>query len=243
MQNSNEKVRFTDFPTEKHELAFNKITTQLIEQEALGILLIGSLAAGDAKEDSDIDIFVIRENIPADGEHKIIDGVEVQILWRTPKYLDKALDMKNVSAAMLRYNKIVYDPEGILKKAQEKLETKFAGSYPIDEDEIIALRIFLTALPEEMASIRQDYYFFNYIFYNRIQRLISDFYELKRLWKPRPKYIIKELKKIDEEFYELILKAYEISDIEDKIELIEKISHKCLDLTDGPLSEGLYKIF
>lgn len=243
MQNSHEKIKFADFPTERHELAFNKITTQLIEQEVLGILLIGSLAAGDAKEDSDIDIFVIRENIPADGEHKIIDGVEVQILWRTPEYLGKALDMREVCVTMLRYNKIVYDPEGILKKAQEKLERKFAGSYPINQDEITALRIFLTTLPGELASIRQDYYFFNYIFYNRIQRLISYFYELKRLWKPRPKYIIKELKKIDEEFYELILKAYEESDIEEKIELIEKISQKCLDLTDGPLYEGLYKIF
>ncbi len=233
-----------DFPTEMHRTAFDKILWKLTERrDVKGIWVIGSLASGNAKESSDIDLYVISEKIPGDGEILIIDGIEIQIQWRTPEHLKKVLDLKQVSTTMLRYNKSVYDPCGILKDAEKKLKEKFAGPYPLDDSEITAIRIFLSTLLEEMKEIEEDPYYFNYIYYDRIHRLILYFYELNRLWKPLPKYIISNLKETDKEFYKLICKAYEVTEIEEKTELIAKISGKCLALTDGLLYEGLYRIF
>jgi len=239
--NIGEKV---NFPTERHGKVFDKVLRKLIEKKDVkGIWIIGSLASGNARESSDIDLYVVSEKIPGDGEISIIDGIEVQIQWRTPEHLKKVLGLKQVSTTMLRYNKIVYDSDGILKDAGEKLKEKFSGPYPLDNSEITAIRIFLSSLQKELKEIENDPYYFNYIYYDRIHRLISYFYELNRLWKPVPKYIIGNLKDIDKEFYKLVCKAYEVTEIEKKTELIAQISGKCLALTDGPLYEGLYRIF
>ncbi len=239
--NIEEKVKF---PTERHRKAFDKVLWELTQKrDVKGIWIIGSLASGNSRESSDIDLYVISEKIPGDGEILLIDGIEVQIQWRTPKHLKKILDSKQVSATMLRYNKIVYDPYEILKDAGENLKEKFSGPYPLDDSEITAIRIFLSSIQKELKEIEEDPYYFNYIYYDRIHRLISCFYELNRLWKPVPKYIINNLKDIDKKFYELVCKAYEVIEIEEKTELITQISGKCLNLTDGPLYEGIYRIF
>ena len=231
------------FPTENHKIAFYEITEKLIEKKDVrGILLIGSLACGDGREKSDIDLYVISEQIPGDGEILIIKGIEIQIQWRTIEHVKEVVNGKNVATTMMRNSRIIYDPAGILKEVTEKLSKKFSYPYLLEDAEITAIRIFLSGLSEEMQEI-EDGPYFNYIYYDRISRLISYFYPLKRLWKVRPKYIIRELKNIDYEFYNLICMAYEVKDRTEKIRMIGKISEKCLGLTDGPLYEGLYKIF
>jgi len=115
--------------TSKHQ----RIGRELVEKyksnkNVVGIYFFGSMATGKVKENSDIDIEIIFRKMRKEYELKKnrIEGVHIDLSCFSLKGFNEEF-YKNThrTYSVIGKNKIVYDPEGILKKAFNYVEKYF----------------------------------------------------------------------------------------------------------------------
>lgn len=153
------------------ELIRQKENIRLIEQyleiirrrvNVRGMMLFGSVARGDAKPyksyESDIDLIVISEDLPADLEKRLLYKIEietgtksrVQAIWMTPKELEEHIEAKSGYVLDAFYEGIIlYDPAGFLERKKAKLteelnkkkvsKLKWGYSWNIKAGEVVEL--------------------------------------------------------------------------------------------------------
>lgn len=153
------------------ELIRQKENIRLIEQyleiirrrvNVRGVMLFGSVARGDAKPyksyESDIDLIVISEDLPADLEKRLLYKIEVetgtksrvQAIWMTPKELEEHIEAKSGYVLDAFYEGIIlYDPAGFLERKKAELmeelnkkrvsKLKWGYSWNIKAGEVVEL--------------------------------------------------------------------------------------------------------
>ena len=136
--------------------------------------ILGPNASGKSNFESDIDLFVISDNPPGDAEISVIDSIQVQIQWRTPKAFGRII-RKIKTTTMLRTRKILFDPRGILVKAGQERDSKFSRSSPIDKEELKIIRLYLTYIFNDLKKIED----FPELF--RAKKILHDLCRIKQL--------------------------------------------------------------
>lgn len=153
------------------ELIRQKENIRLIEQyleiirrrvNVSGVMLFGSVARGDAKPyksyESDIDLIVISEDLPADLEKRLLYKIEVetgtksrvQTIWMTPKELEEHIEAKSGYVLDAFYEGIIlYDPADFLERKKAELmeelnkkkvsKLKWGYSWNIKAGEVVEL--------------------------------------------------------------------------------------------------------
>jgi|SRR3989344_602245 len=113
---------------EKHNSVLNKLLAKYKSDEnVIGIYLFGSLSKNIATEKSDIDLEIIFKKRRKDYEllHKKIDGIKVDLsLYDKKKFLHDFIKRPYNQYAALN-NKILYDPDGILKRYLRDIKQYF----------------------------------------------------------------------------------------------------------------------
>ena len=112
--------------TLKDEIAEEVIEEFKKDSSVVGIEICGSLARGEIRADSDIDIEVISENIE---KHQFIEefrqGIKVDISTTPLRVILESVETHPYLHYTSLLTKIVFDPKGILKQIRDRLDLYF----------------------------------------------------------------------------------------------------------------------
>ncbi len=209
----------------------NSATITFIEElkkrpDVLGVIMFGSWARGNNREDSDVDLVVIlKEGFRRTVEYR--DGQAFEIIYTTPKsVVDFWEGHKDGCYDLWKVAKILFDRDGtMLGLKQKAMSIIEGGKKEIDPYQIGQYRF---SMEDEIRSaerlFEKDPTTANLLLYKTVLFLMELFFNLKKLWTPAPKQILGEIKIKNPELYSL-LNEFFVGNIsfQKKIDLVKKI--------------------
>ena len=105
----------------------NLIKKYRSQRNVIGIYIFGSLAKGNAHQNSDVDIEIIfkKGKKPYELKKKVIDKIQVDLsCYDQNQFIKDFSKYPYLQYAALNY-KILYDPEGIIKKQLKEIKKYF----------------------------------------------------------------------------------------------------------------------
>ena len=133
----------------------NEIVKQLVveaesDSNICGFLLIGSVATGTQREDSDIDVItILQTNTPASGiNNTVVDGIKVGAFFLTYDVLAHSVETVPYLLHPFGEAKLLFDRDGRIKDMLERI-----GNYYSDHPEIVSeWNSYYEQLKEEKAQ-------------------------------------------------------------------------------------------
>ncbi|MFN3188284.1 MAG: nucleotidyltransferase domain-containing protein [Candidatus Paceibacteria bacterium] len=210
----------------------NEVTEKFIEtlkndENVSGVILFGSWARGNNRQDSDVDLVVILEN-GYQRTHEKVGNQNFEIIYTTA---DSALEywkQKPDDAANLwEVAKILFDRYGKVSEIKLSiLNFLSTGKKLIDEKSKAQLRFSAEDTLLSVKSLRvTNPATAMLVLEKTVLTLTEQYFDLKQLWTPAPKQRILKIKELDPDFYSLLNNYYSESvKLERKIELAGKIT-------------------
>ena len=115
-------------PKKHSEVAEGIVDRYRGDENVVGVYFFGSMATGEVREDSDIDVEVVFREREKDYElvNERIEGIDIDLsCFSLEGFLKEFYEKTHRAYSILGKNKIVYDPEGVLKKAFAHVEKYF----------------------------------------------------------------------------------------------------------------------
>lgn len=195
-------------------------------QDILGIILFGSRASGDFREDSDVDLIVIQK-VGSLRTIEYSDSIAFEITYTTP---EKAIDFwKNNPDDcywLWKSGKIILDRNETIKRLREEANNIINnGKKPLDDTQIKHLHFDAKDQIKAAKKIAENEIFTaNLILTQKVYKLTELFFDIRQEWTPPPKHIISGVEKISEEMSNLLKEFYKPQqEFDKKLELAEKI--------------------
>jgi hypothetical protein len=197
-----------------------------LRDDVVGIVLFGSWARGNNRDDSDVDLIVIvNDRYQRAVENR--DGQMFEIIFTTGKSaLDYWKSHRDDCAGLWEVAQILYDKDGTVKELQNEVEAFLKeGKQPINELQLGQFRFDA----EDQVKVSgllfdNDQTTANFILTNKIFALTGLFFDIRQLWTPAPKQRLQKIKEIKPELYIALHDFYSESvTFKDKLEIAKKI--------------------
>lgn len=194
--------------------------------DVLGVILFGSWARGNNRPDSDVDLLVIL----SEGFQRAIEERDKQvfeIIYTTSEAaLDYYKDNKDQAYELWKVAKVLYDRDGTVQNLKSEVDELLGpGKKIIDNQQIRQLRFDAEDQIKYVEFVlAKDPTTANLILANKVFGLTEVFFDLRQIWTPAPKQRLEEIKKMEPEFYSLlVLFNQEHKLTKEKIEIAKKI--------------------
>ena len=226
--------------TRKHYEVIEKVVNKLKEQEnVIGIVLFGSLANETSHTYSDIDLFVIGHNELHRTESFNQDGIQVQIIWRSPNLFKEKIMIRTKTYPISNSCKILYDKSGEISEVVElsKKQMKL-GPIKLTEQEKIS----------KLADLSIEYYTIKGIIENgniaaaihMINELvivgIELYYDTKGHFLLSLKHLISDLKLKSNNLGMLAESILMETEVNKKMDMFYRFRKEILDIFGGEIS-------
>lgn len=193
----------------------------------LGIALYGSYAKGTQREDSDVDLMVLlrRKN----KQVLIVDSGELTFEINFSTVKEEINSYKNDLDKVVRFwdqAKILYDPEKQLERFRaEAMRFKKSGKARL-KDEVIQKILFNFEDQINFISAKstEDLPTAIFMFNSLVYVFLDQYFDLCQLWKPAPKEILGNLRKVDPDFAEKIDQIMMNSELKVRINVFKEIA-------------------
>ena len=192
----------------------------------MGIILFGSRARGDHREESDADLVVILNN----GYRRAVEnhhGLNFEIIYTTA---EASLEFwsNNLDDAYNLWDgaKVVYQRNNEIECLRDKALKLFENGKPIiddhrrkqmcfdAEDQIRFIEDILDSDPLNAEFLLSD----------KISLLTAWFFDLRALWTPAPKKRLEEINRLAPHYYDLLKEFYSTNlSTKQKVELAKKM--------------------
>ena len=179
-------------------------------KDVVGVILFGSWARGNNRENSDVDLVIILE----DGYKRCIEnrnGQVFEIIYITEKgAFDFWESNKDDAYGLWSVAKILFDRDGRIQTLKDKITTvleqgkKDINSLQIEQYKFDAED--LTNYAEEIG--RADPLTAKLLIFNKVFVLTEMFFDIRKMWTPAPKQRLQKIKEINPAFYDLLEKFY-----------------------------------
>ncbi len=179
--------------------------------DVFGILLFGSRARGDNRDDSDVDLLVIVKH----GFHRIVEeraNLAFEIIFTTE---DEAISFwranSDDAAELWRTAKILFDRNGTMQRLQNVgAEILSQGKAPLPAELLAHVRFDIgDQLKAIEAFASRDPVTARLLLSDKMLQLTELYFDTRQLWTPPPKQRLAVIKKIDSRLYDLIVKYYQ----------------------------------
>ena len=211
-------------------LFMNEDTKLFIEElkvrpDVLGVIMFGSWARGNNRQDSDVDLIVIlTEGYRRTVEYKNNQAFEI-IYTTTKSALEFWQSKKDDCFGLWSVAKVIYDKDGTIEELRQKAKDILKeGKKPIDEyqkgqykfsaeDEIRAVEKMVDT-DEATANLVLTY---------TVQNLTVLFFDLRQMWTPAPKQRLSKIAEVDPNIGALFSRFYKSNLLNEKTELAKGI--------------------
>jgi predicted nucleotidyltransferase len=226
-----------------HEEIINQVVEEYKKKpHVIAILLYGSHALGIAKPDSDIDIYVVTNRRVAQRSKKTtIKGVEVGIMvhhfaWLVPQIVYR---YKPVLVRNYKESKILHCTDAGVKFIKKLAEIVFKeGARPANETSIIFMRKRITHLAGDSVKLAaKDPLTALHVMNVAFHTIITTYYRLHLWVRTKRTYVLKEIKKGDNFFYQLITEYLKEYDPPKKAIILDKMAQYTLEPVGGFLPD------
>lgn len=206
----------------------NKATKNYLEElkaddNVIGVVLFGSWARGNNREDSDVDLLILVQ----DGFKRTVaerDGQMFELIYTTPdaalKYykdhLDDTFGLWSVAKTLLSKDSAVETLRASVDEvlADGKPEIPHTQKEQIHFDKRDKLKYIKSIYNEDPTTS-------NLMLFNTVLELTEVFFDLKREWTPAPKQRLQRISELNEAFSTLLREFYlESTVIERRWELV-----------------------
>ena len=206
-----------------------------------GIILFGSLAQGKPHSYSDIDLYVIGEKQKDRVTCQMIEGVPVQIQYRSVEDFKVKILKKTRSKPLCLTGKILYDPTGLVDE-NFKLAREYAlrdGPLKMSEEEIKMGQISLSQDVKSVRGLNEQGNFSGAVILMQelLIQALDLYYDYNSWWRPQNKQLIEDLKERDPEMGKTAEGVLIGKKIEDKMENLTEIREQILGILGGEIGE------
>lgn len=225
--------------TGKHTEVIEEVLNKLKKQEnVIGVLLFGSLANETSHAYSDIDLFVVGHNELHRTECFNQDGIQVQIIWRSPNLFKDKIMKRTRTYPISNSCKILYDKSGEISEIVELSKKQIElGPIKLTEQEKIS----------KLSDLSIEYYTIKGIIENgniataihMINELvmvgIELYYDVKGYFLLSQKHLIADLKLKSNNLGVLTENILMETDINKKMNIFHRFRKEILDISGGEI--------
>lgn len=206
---------------EKVQLVLDRFTHPFRnDPNVVGILLTGSYAHSTPDSYSDLDVYIITNELDwRERGNTFIDGYEIEYFINPTKqvnaYLDEdETDLRPVTAHMFSYSKILYRKEmttnpmdQLIERAKEILEK------PLPELDEVTRELARYGFDDGVKDLldsksSKDLLAYHIMAHNMIKQVVTIFYRVKNVRQEKSKRMSEQLKKIDGQFLGLLVAVF-----------------------------------
>jgi hypothetical protein len=193
--------------------------------DVLGILLFGSRARGNNREDSDVDLLVIVKH----GFHRIVEeraNLAFEIIFTTE---DQAISFWRANpddtAELWKTARILFDRNGTMQRLQNVgAEILSQGKAPLPAEQLAHIRFDIGDQVKAIEAFAySDPVTARLLLSAKMLYLTELYFDIRQLWTPPPKQRLAVIKEIDSRFYDLIAKYYEAPSLSMQIDAFKSI--------------------
>ena len=212
------------------------------KKNILGILVGGSYINGNLSKNSDIDIFIVMENIKwREKGIKIFNGVEVEYFLQPYcqilKYFERESEsLKRTTISVFSSGKILFDPQNKVKKLVQiakKLSSKKLPKVPKAKVDLIKYFVEDNLKDLSDAVENEDFVLANLIINFLFYDILENYFLIDRFPKPKSKYLLNGIK--DENFKERVRTFLNSNSIETRTTSINELAEYFLKNYGGRL--------
>lgn len=210
-----------------------KIIADYIEElkkqdNILGILIFGSYARGEQRENSDVDVFaLVKDGTWRDVE--VRDGQVFEMVYSSPNNARQFYETNpNDAVQQWTDGEVVYDPDGEMEKMREfVLAIKEKGKKAIDEKQMRHLQFDAEDKVRAIEAVQINDLATASLQLSRLgNEMLEIYFDLHQLWTPAPKQQLKYLRANDKEMSQSFDDFFREQDFNARLEDIRKIIGK-----------------
>lgn len=194
-------------------------------EEILGILVFGSYARGDQRENSDVDVLALvnegawRDVITKDGQ--IFEMVYASLADA------KSFYEHNPNDAVQQWNdgQIVYDKNGVMKELQTFVyHLRDRGKPTLDKKKVAHFKFDKEDKISALESLKNtDFATANLYLQNLALETLALYFDLRQIWTPAPKQRLKYLRKNDSTIGKLYDDFYLSQNFDQQLSIVKEI--------------------
>ncbi|MDB5245511.1 MAG: hypothetical protein JWN90_616 [Parcubacteria group bacterium] len=191
----------------------------------LGLSVFGSWARGDNRPDSDIDIFILTENLER-REIEEMGDVTLEIVYASEEEARKfAFKRMDSFLNMWRDAEIVFDKTGGLARLKEfAAETEAAGKPALQPWELKHRQFDIEDSIRAVAHMSETDQSTAEMFLQRtVYNLLQFYFDKNRIWSPAPKKQLVWMRANDPGMADTFDAFYAAASMQDKLELAEAL--------------------
>ena len=196
-------------------------------KNVVGVILFGSWARGNNRENSDVDLVIILE----DGYQRCIEnrnGQIFEIIYTTEKgAFDFWKSNKDDAYGLWSVAKVLFDRGGRIQTLKDKITSVLEqGKKDINLLQIEQYKFDaedLTNYAEEI--VKTDLLTSRLLIFNKVFALTDLFFDIRKMWTPAPKQRLQKIKELNPAFYDLLEKFYnENTTFPEKVGIMRQIT-------------------
>ena len=196
---------------------------QLEQRERyLAAFVFGSLARGEATEDSDMDVKVIvnEDNPCSNINHPIINGVKLDLTFISLDQLRAATDRemeRRERIPMIAESLVVFDKTGELRRLQESTKQIQPKSITAEEHQFIQF-MFYHGNNKAERNLHSDPITALFVMHVGLNDFLKHHYRIQQRWWVSSKRMLKDLRGWDPQLAELVEKFVVTSEVQTKFQ-------------------------
>ena len=217
---------------QKYDIALRMAIDYILENyEPVGIIFSGTIMRGTPDKSSDLDIYVIHNESFRQRLQRWFNNVPAEIFINPPFQVEKYFEEEQVArrpitAHMLSTGFVILDTDPVVKKLQRKA-ARFFQEPPEAPPEMIYRRYLIALLYEDAEDVvEKDPDTANMIANRAVVEMLDFCFVKAGRFIPRPKSLLNELGKVDEDIAQLARKFYQETNIQEKVEIAGKLAEK-----------------
>jgi nucleotidyltransferase-like protein len=207
--------------------------------EVLGVAVFGSVARGDARPDSDVDVFVlVKDGMWRDAEER--GQRQVEFVFSSPQRTQAFAERRpDEYVQMWQDAQILLDKEGRMAALQGAAEDMRVRGKPRPDQR--SIRHWQFDAEDQLRGVRglraRDLPAAALVLHRHVEALTELFFDLAQEWTPPPKQRLKRIRELNPAVAEAFDRSYAVANLDEQMQAAEQVVPGLFEMVERNLEQ------